>query len=59
VVADEEYGRAGHFLDELEVLGQRYVVEVPVTTAVGTADPATCIPTYSGRGRKGRTTWFA
>src|SRR5512142_1372986 len=51
VVADEAYGRAGHFLDELEVLGQRYVVEVPVTTAVWTADPATCIPAYSGRGR--------
>src|SRR5512138_1551197 len=51
VVADEKYGRAGHFLDELEVLGQRYVVEVPVTTAVWTADPATCIPAYSGRGR--------
>jgi SRSO17 transposase len=34
VVADEEYGRAGHFLDELEQLEQRYVVEVPVTTAV-------------------------
>jgi hypothetical protein len=25
VVADEEYGRAGHFLDELETLEQRYV----------------------------------
>src|SRR5258707_554402 len=34
VVADEEYGRAGHFLDELETLEQRYVLEVPVTTAV-------------------------
>src|SRR4051812_986712 len=51
VVADEEYGRAGHFLDELESLEQRYVVEVPVTTAVWTADPAGCIPAYSGRGR--------
>jgi SRSO17 transposase len=51
IVADEEYGRAGHFLDELEALGQRYVVEVPVTTAVWTADPAGCIPVYSGRGR--------
>jgi SRSO17 transposase len=51
VVADEEYGRAGHFLDELEGLEQRYVVEVPVTTAVWTADPAACIPAYSGRGR--------
>jgi SRSO17 transposase len=51
VVADEEYGRAGHFLDELEGLEQRYVVEVPVTTAVWTADPAGCVPAYSGRGR--------
>jgi SRSO17 transposase len=51
VTADEEYGRAGHFLDELESLEQRYVVEVPVTTAVWTADPADCIPAYSGRGR--------
>jgi SRSO17 transposase len=51
VVADEEYGRAGHFLDELEALEQRYVVEVPVTTAVWTADPAGCIPASSGRGR--------
>src|SRR3954447_1968832 len=51
VVADEEYGRAGHFLDELEALEQRYVVEVPVTTTVWTADPATCVPAYSGRGR--------
>jgi SRSO17 transposase len=51
VVADEEYGRAGHFLDELETLEQRYVVEVPVMTAVWTADPATCVPAYSGRGR--------
>src|SRR4051795_11598380 len=51
VVADEEYGRAGHFLDELEGLEQRYVVEVPVTTAVWTADPASCVPAYSGRGR--------
>jgi SRSO17 transposase len=51
VVADEEYGRAGHFLDELEALGQRYVVEVPVTTAVWTADPASGVPASSGRGR--------
>jgi SRSO17 transposase len=52
VVADEEYGRAGHFLDELELLEQRYVVEVPVTTAVWTADPASCVPAPSGRGRR-------
>jgi SRSO17 transposase len=52
VVADDEYGRAGHFLDELEQLEQRYVLEVPATTAVWTADPATRVPAYSGRGRK-------
>jgi SRSO17 transposase len=52
VVADSEYGRAGHLLDELELLEQKYVLEVPVTTAVWTADPAGCVPAYSGRGRK-------
>src|SRR4051794_31063339 len=52
VVADDEYGRAGHFLDALEALEQRYVLEVPVTTAVWTADPASCVPESSGRGRK-------
>ena len=52
VVADSEYGRAGHFLDELEALEQHYVLEVPVTTVVWAADPAGCVPAYSGRGRK-------
>ncbi len=52
VVADDEYGRAGHFLDEMEQLEQRYVVDVPVTTMVWTTDPSSCVPAYSGRGRK-------
>ena len=52
VVADDEYGRAGHLLDELEALEQKYVLEVPVTTAFWTADPVGCVPAYSGRGRK-------
>jgi SRSO17 transposase len=52
VVADDEYGRAGHFLDEMEQLEQRYVVDVPVTTMVWTSDPAASVPAYSGRGRK-------
>src|SRR5439155_2209383 len=43
VVADDEYGRAGHFLDELEALGQRYVLDVPVTTAGMMAVPAGCV----------------
>jgi hypothetical protein len=52
VVADAEYGRAGHFLDELELLEQRYVLEVPATAVFWTADPAGSIPAYSGRGRR-------
>jgi SRSO17 transposase len=51
ITADEEYGRSGDFLDELEALEQRYVVEVPVTTTVWTEDPAGCVPPYGGRGR--------
>ena len=52
VVGDSEYGRAGHLLDELERLGQRYVLEVPVTSVFWTADPAASVPAYSGQGRK-------
>src|SRR4051794_34753312 len=54
VTADEEYGTNGDLLDELERLGQRYVVEVPTTTTVWTADPASCVPPYSGRGQPPR-----
>jgi SRSO17 transposase len=50
ITADEEYGRNGEFLDELETLGHRYVVEVPVNTTVWTEDPAACVPPYGGRG---------
>jgi SRSO17 transposase len=52
VVGDSEYGRAGHLLDGLELLEQRYVLEVPVTWVFRTSDPADSIPAYSGRGRK-------
>ena len=51
VIADERYGQNGTFLDGLEDLGQRYVVEVPVNTTVWAEDPAGCVPPYSGRGR--------
>jgi SRSO17 transposase len=51
VTADEEYGKSGESLDEVERLGLRYVVEVPVTTTVWTEDPAGCVPAYGGRGR--------
>jgi SRSO17 transposase len=39
IIADEEYGRNGDFLDGLEAMSQRYVVEVPVNTTVWTVDP--------------------
>ena len=44
ITADEEYGRNGEFLDEMEQLKQRYVVEVPVNTTVWTEDPAVVRP---------------
>ena len=52
VVGDSEYGRTGHLLDELELLEQKYVLEVPKTWVFWTTDPAASIPEYSGRGRK-------
>jgi SRSO17 transposase len=52
--ADEAYGRNGELLDELEELGRRYVMEAPTTTTVWTADPASCVPPYSGRGQPPR-----
>ena len=51
VVADEAYGRDGEFLDELDRLDQRYVMEVPTSTTVWTVDPADCVPVHSGRGQ--------
>lgn len=52
VVADEEYGKAGHFHDAMDELGQEYVLEVPTSTTVWTEDPAGCVPIYSGKGRR-------
>jgi SRSO17 transposase len=41
ITADELYGDSGDFLDALEALPQRYLVEVRRTTLVWTVDPAT------------------
>ena len=41
ITADELYGSSGDFLDALEAMGQKYVVEVRKNTAVFTVDPAT------------------
>jgi SRSO17 transposase len=51
VTADEAYGGNGGFLDELEELGLRYVVEVPASTTAWTEDPSASVPPYGGRGR--------
>src|SRR5262249_7035464 len=50
VIADEFYGHNGDFLDDLEAMQQRYVVEVPVNTTVWTVDPKTQVPPHRGRG---------
>jgi SRSO17 transposase len=41
IVADSLYGASGPFLDDLEELNQRYLVEVKKNTLVWTVDPAT------------------
>ena len=51
VTADEAYGTNGELLDDLEELGQRYVMEVPKANTVWVEDPAGCVPAYSGRGQ--------
>ena len=51
ITADEAYGSNGDFLDALEASGQRYLVEVPVSTTVWTLDPAGAVPPYDGFGR--------
>jgi len=49
VITDEFYGHNGAFLDDLERMEQRYVVEVPVNTTVWTVDPQTQVPPHAGR----------
>lgn len=56
VVADEEFGRNGKFLDALENRGQRYLVEVPTNTTVWTVDPSTAPPS-SAPGRPPEIRW--
>ena len=41
IVADSLYGDSGEFLDALEAMDQRYLVEVKSNTLVWTVDPAT------------------
>ncbi len=52
IITDEAYGQNGAFLDALEAMPQRYVVEVPKNITVWTVDPQTAVPPYRGRGRR-------
>jgi SRSO17 transposase len=55
ITADELYGSGGDFLDALEAMGQRYVVEVRKNTVVFTVDPATLPGAYPGPKKRKRT----
>ena len=52
VVADEAFGDNPGFLDGVAGLGLWYFAEVPHTTRVWEARPATHIPPWRGRGRR-------
>jgi SRSO17 transposase len=51
LTADAQYGDNGDFLDAMETLSQRYLVEVRAATTVWTVDPAKQVPLYEGLGR--------
>jgi len=52
VVADELYGDSGDFLDALEQMDQRYLMEVKKNTLVYTVDPATLAGATPGPKRR-------
>ncbi|MGH8056742.1 MAG: IS701 family transposase [Candidatus Entotheonellia bacterium] len=52
VVADEAFGHNPSFLDGVAGLGLWYLAEVPHTTRVWEARPATHVPPWRGRGRR-------
>ena len=54
ITADELYGSSGDFLDALEEMQQRYVVEVKKNTIVFSVDPAT-LPGAFPAPRRGRS----
>jgi SRSO17 transposase len=52
LTCDEAFGRSTEFLDQVADLGLWYYGEVPHDTCVWLDRPATCVPKWSGRGRK-------
>lgn len=51
LTADAHYGDDGTFLDGLESLQQRYLLEIRAEKTFWTVDPQQEIPAYGGRGR--------
>jgi SRSO17 transposase len=49
IIADEEYGRNGTFLDDLEHRQQHYLMEVPADTTVWTQQPSRQTPDHTVR----------
>ncbi len=58
ITADELYGANGDFLDALEAMGQRYVVEVKKNTIVWTVDPATLPGAFPGPKRRKKLGYY-
>jgi SRSO17 transposase len=55
ITADELYGSSGDFLDDLEEMDLRYVVEIRKNTVVFTVDPATLPGAFPGPKKRKRT----
>jgi SRSO17 transposase len=58
ITADELYGATGEFLDALEAMGQRYVVEIRKNTIVWTVDPATLPGAFPGPKRRKKLGYY-
>jgi SRSO17 transposase len=55
ITADELYGSSGEFLDAMDDMSQRYVVEVKKNTVVFTVDPATLPGAFPGPKKRRKT----
>lgn len=58
ITADELYGANGDFLDALDAMNQRYVVEVKKNTIVWTTDPATLPGAFPGPKRRKKLGYY-
>lgn len=52
IVGDELFGRSSWLLDQIDEIGRCYMMEVPIDTHVWMERPETCVPRWSGRGRR-------